>query len=1002
MPGPMPVVDADPAPLPTPTPAGPREAEAPRPTWAAVRGGLVGTWAAGASVLAVRLMLGLAGMTGLRRRARPIDAEPIAGVLDDVHEAFGARPLPPIVEVDWGLDGPVTAGVFRPVVVLPRGLADRLGAEGLRDVLVHEVAHAARRDGLVGLLQRVAALAFWPHPLVHRLNRRLSRAREEACDDVVLGSGDPCRYARTLLQLAEGAALGRGAGVVGLFEAHWRLEDRVARVLDPGRSTMTRANRWWTLSASALLALSAVAAAAVRPGAEAREVTKAVVEEKGADDNAWRAGPGTGLRGTVVDEAGAPVVGASVRAKGNVKSDDVATSGADGRFLLRVGGHFLARCSVVAEADGGTRLGHAVHDDLVVGPPELLRIVLKPARPLTVRVADAAGKPVAGAVVLVRTSAFDPFAVDPGTTNAQGVARLRVPANAGVETVTALKDGVGANYFENYRSRPVGRPGPPPPEVSLTLDGARTVTVTAVGSDGRPVPGLTLAARLGRLGKLDTADVFDPAVTSKVTDAGGVARFPWIPSSGAAWVGLISRRGYSARDEVSVGVDAKGDVSGTIRVIRDGRLSGRVTHPDGSPARGIMVRAQGSGNGTRVDRAEIRTGDDGTYTLSVEAGCLCGVAVVDRDHAATPHFGLSIGEGESREGLDFRLIGGTRLHGRITVQPGPAPELPPRVMMTLRGPDLPAAMQPPAGLLRRDPELKRRFSVLTGLRSDDEGRYEIRLAPGEYEIRDVYGQKSEFLRVDGTGELVRDFSWSPPVLSELTGLVVDASPGAGRRPVPGVVVRVVMSGTVASSTVRARSDADGRFALKRGATGAALYAKDSAGTLAALVDVPQDVKDVVVPLAPAATVSGRLVGADGRTDLPGQLQIRRALGPEDGDKGSYSEVVRCDPDGRFRTAGLVPGLRYRMVFFPHQGSDAWKEITLKTFPIAASGPVELGDLVIPAARPEPAVKEQAKAVEVKGAAEAEPETMLRGTVVDEAGAPAVGAKVELLGGYGPS
>ena len=98
-------------------------------------------------------------------------------------------------------------------------------------------------------------------------------------------------------------------------------------------------------------------------------------------------------------------------------------------------------------------------------------------------------------------------------------------------------------------------------------------------------------------------------------------------------------------------------------------------------------------------------------------------------------------------------------------------------------------MQPPAGILRQRPHLKRRQGVQMGLRPDDEGRYEVRLAPGEYEIRDPFlragetSRKIEPLRVDGTGEVVRDFDWSPPSLSELSGVVVDASRGHA-RPTP--------------------------------------------------------------------------------------------------------------------------------------------------------------------------------------------------------------------------
>ncbi len=90
-------------------------------------------------------------------------------------------------------------------------------------------------------------MLFWPHPLVHLLNRDFARAQEEVCDNYVLRLGNAPRYARTLLELSdllfdtptESMAL-------GLFHCRWRLEDRIAGLLDKRRTNMTRVNRWTT------------------------------------------------------------------------------------------------------------------------------------------------------------------------------------------------------------------------------------------------------------------------------------------------------------------------------------------------------------------------------------------------------------------------------------------------------------------------------------------------------------------------------------------------------------------------------------------------------------------------------------------------------------------------------------------------------------------------------------------------------------------------------------
>ena len=103
-------------------------------------------------------------------------------------------------------------------------------------MLIHECAHVARRDHLVGLLQRLTAVLFWPHPLVHVLNRRLAQAREELCDNFVLRGGLATGYAKTLLTLSVTMTTKRRPLLsYGILQPRWKLEDRVRGLLDKRR-----------------------------------------------------------------------------------------------------------------------------------------------------------------------------------------------------------------------------------------------------------------------------------------------------------------------------------------------------------------------------------------------------------------------------------------------------------------------------------------------------------------------------------------------------------------------------------------------------------------------------------------------------------------------------------------------------------------------------------------------------------------------------------------------
>ena len=133
---------------------------------------------------------------------------------------------------------PSVFGILRQVLAWPVDLSERLGEKELEAILLHELAHARRRDNMTAALHMVVEAVFWFHPLVWWVGTRLVDEREKACDEAVLRFGGESQvYAEGILKVCEfclETPLACAAGVTG-SDLKRRIEEimqnRVARRL---------------------------------------------------------------------------------------------------------------------------------------------------------------------------------------------------------------------------------------------------------------------------------------------------------------------------------------------------------------------------------------------------------------------------------------------------------------------------------------------------------------------------------------------------------------------------------------------------------------------------------------------------------------------------------------------------------------------------------------------------------------------------------------------------
>jgi len=156
-------------------------------------------WAACAALLSLRMVTGL---LWIRRAAarEPVDAIWQAR-LQRLAEQLGITRTVRL-RVVAQLASPITAGWWRPVVLVPASLVSGMAPDLLEALLAHELAHVKRHDYLVNLVQNVVETLLFYHPAVWWLSQRIRAEREQIADDIAARTlGEPRRLALALSEL---------------------------------------------------------------------------------------------------------------------------------------------------------------------------------------------------------------------------------------------------------------------------------------------------------------------------------------------------------------------------------------------------------------------------------------------------------------------------------------------------------------------------------------------------------------------------------------------------------------------------------------------------------------------------------------------------------------------------------------------------------------------------------------------------------------------------------
>ncbi|HVU86098.1 MAG TPA: thioredoxin family protein [Pirellulales bacterium] len=621
------------------------------------------------------------------------------------------------------------------------------------------------------------------------------------------------------------------------------------------------------------------------------------------------------VRGRVIDQAGQPV--ADVEAWVSTHKILVrARSGADGSFELSVPAKRIAGLTLQAADDGGARQAlHQFSYDQTSAPPEVVSLVLRPAREIALTVVDAKGIAVSGAWVAAVSNYHK---VAGAETDAAGKAMVRVPVDSELRYVVAGKADIGLDYFvyrgmKELASDPYKLPPDHSDPLHFVLNGTRTVTVCVHDDHEQPMVGVDVNAWYFE--KPKKGDILNTGLDEfrAMTDSQGVATLSILPADNKGKVVVWVRRdGYVAADR-TVWDPQSGEDSLTATLQPLVRVSGSVKLPDGRPAANIEVLIAGAGYQTDSFHGSARTDADGRFTLMVNPDQYYKLVPVSRDWTAPPQ--RFVLRSTARDGVDFTLQTTTRIYGRVTIGDENSPAANTYVQLYYgytKDSDeyhnkLPAAEKLPNP--KDDHKAIIPMLVHSGKTGDD-GRFEFFAGPGSYYMMGPPNSERPTFEITTEREFEINLRGTKPDRAEIAGRVVSKNNTAH-----GVAEATVEGLSINSAAVRrlnAVTDKNGTFRAERPTSEMIVYARSSDGHQAGIVNCEADDKQVDIPIGPLATVRGRLIDDKTREPLADKwLEYGVYVKYSDGTSNwNFGGQVTTGEGGAFALAGLVPGQEY--------------------------------------------------------------------------------------------
>ncbi|UZR95349.1 M56 family metallopeptidase [Chondrinema litorale] len=200
---------------------------------------IVTVWLLGVCIFSLKLLGGLAYIQRMKNYRVKAVGEMWHNKVKTIANQLGIKKHVSILESAL-VKVPLVVGHLKPVILLPLGTISGLSPNQLEAILAHEIAHIARNDFMVNILQSFIDILFFYHPAMWWISTVIRDERENCCDDIAVAvNKDSITFARALTELQE-VHWRQPVAAMAIKGNKGKLKARVERLINTdGRNTLS-------------------------------------------------------------------------------------------------------------------------------------------------------------------------------------------------------------------------------------------------------------------------------------------------------------------------------------------------------------------------------------------------------------------------------------------------------------------------------------------------------------------------------------------------------------------------------------------------------------------------------------------------------------------------------------------------------------------------------------------------------------------------------------------